>query len=390
MYYKHIRLLLFLVFLSASTLNAECTTDKIDDFTIQKLLFNTSIVGYYLGGFDINSGSSNVLLFEYLISGPSECYDGSLDLQLHYDINIFSPSLGFLTPTPFVNGEVKFSQIYGPIRLKNTDINFDTNTIEGAVGFEPTAPDVGISDEELESIANYIMTTGKVPNGTYVFRFDLKQGGNLIDSHTLDVEIYEPTFLDLLSPGFKNISDANESPIFSSYPVFNWNTDMCSSCNYGIRVCEYDQSTHSSFAEALNDISSLPSNQNEDFQTIPSGSLIYQYPSTGGFDLEAGKFYVWQIKRDYGTTVGVKEDYSDIFVFKISSFQSSGASNLDFLIDLLGDDVYLSLFGPGGELEGFNLSGITLDGEQSTPQNIQNIISDIQQGNKEVYDYSVD
>ena len=389
-YYKYIKLLILFVILSISMINAECPSHQIDDFTIDELYFNKSIVGYYLGGFDISSGSSNVLLFEYLISGPADCYDGTLDLQLHYDIEIFSPSLGFLTPTPFVNGEVKFTDIYGPVRIKNTDINFNIDTIEGAIGFDTTTPNVGVSDEELESMANYIMSTGKVPNGTYVFKFDLKNGGTLIDSHTIDVEIYEPTFLDILSPGYKNISDAQESPIFNSYPVFTWNADMCSSCNYGIRVCEYDQSNHSSFSEALNDISSLPSNQSEDYQSIPSGSLIFQYPSSGAFDLEAGKFYVWQVKRDYGTTVGVKEDYSDIFIFKISSFESSESSNLDFLKELLGEDNFSILFGPGGELEGFDLSGVILDGEQSSEQDIQDIITAIQQGNKEVFDYSID
>ena len=134
----------------------------------------------------------------------------------------------------------------------------------------------------------------------------------------------------------------------------------------------------------------LPSNQSLDYQSIPEGTTIFQYPSSGAFDLEPGNTYVWQLKRDYGTTVGMKEDFSDIFAFKISSFQSSDTSNLDFIKDLIGEDNYEILFGPGGELEGFSLSGISLDGEQSTLQDIQNIILDIQQGNKKLSEYSVD
>ena len=394
-YYKNINLLsILLVLLLAYPLKAEC---DMTDFNIEELFFNESIVGYYLGGFDVSSGSSNVLLFEYLISGSSNCYSSTSGptLTLEYDIEIFSPSLEFYTPQSFVSGAVTFKTIYGPIRLKNTDINFATSSVEGAIEFEVGATELGVDNQKIESMANYIMTTGKVPNGTYVFNFRLKEGlpngnGDVLDSYTRDIEIYEPTFLDLLSPGYKNISDANESPLFNSYPVFTWNADMCSSCDYGIRVSEYNQMTHSSFSDALNDISSLPSNQSIDFYPMPTSSSVFQYPSSGGFDLEAGKFYVWQIKRSYGTTVGAKEDYSDIFIFKVSSFQSSESSSLDFLKDLIGDSDFLTLFGSGGILEGYNLSGIKLNGENSSEQDIQQIIIDLQQGNSQLIDYTVD
>ena len=242
-----------------------------------------------------------------------------------------------------------------------------------------------------------ILNSGKIPNGTYLFSFELwsastenECGGQIIDSFTRDIEIYEPTFLDLQSPGAKSIAEANQSPVFSTYPNFIWSTDMCSACNYGIRVSEFDQSKHSSFLEALNSITSLPSDQSNDFYSIPSNSLVFQYPSSGAFDLEAGKYYVWQVKRDYGTTVGFKEDFSDIFIFKVSSFQDYGTSQLDFLKDLIGEDEYSNLFGPGGELEGFDLTGLTKDGENISSDQIQEIIMNLQQGNLELESYSVE
>ena len=225
------------------------------------------------------------------------------------------------------------------------------------------------------------------------FKFTLRSPdecpGN-IDSHTTDVEIYEPTYLELTSPGYNNLSNAQNSPIFSSYPVFTWNTDICSACNYGIRVSEYDQSKHSSFSEALNDLSSLPSNQSSDYFSISSDGIVFQYPTSGAFDLIAGKFYVWQIKRNYGTTVGVKEDYSDIFIFKISSFENTESSNIDFLKNMIGESNFSDLFGEGGELSGFNLSGIKLNGETSSEEEIQEIIINIQQGNLSVSSFSIE
>jgi len=393
-YYRNIKLSILLILLLVFPLKAEC---DMANFNLEELFFNETIVGYYLGGFDVSSGSSNVLLFEYLINGSSDCYSPTSGptLTLEYDIEIFSPSLEFYTPQSFVTGTVTFKTVYGPIRLRNTDINFTTSSVEGAIQFEVGPTELGVDNQKLESMANYIMTTGKVPNGTYVFNFRLKEGlpnenGDLLDSYTRDVEIYEPTFLDLLSPGYKNISDANESPVFNSYPVFTWNADMCSSCNYGIRLSEYNQMSHSSFSDALNDISSLPSDQTLDFYPISSSGSVFQYPSSGSFDLNPGKFYVWQIKRTYGTTVGSKEDYSDIFIFKVSSFQNTDTSNLDFLKDLIGEDEFLTLFGQGGLLEGYTLSDIKLNGENSSEQDIQQIIMDLQQGNSQIIDYTVD
>ena len=59
-------------------------------------------------------------------------------------------------------------------------------------------------------------------------------------------------------------------------------------------------------------------------------------------------------------------------------------------LDIIGDSEFSTLFGPGGQLEGYNLSSIKLNGEESSAQDIQQIITDIQQGNSEVIDYTVD
>ena len=72
---------------------------------------------------------------------------------------------------------------------------------------------------------------------------------------------------------------------------------------------------------------------------------VFNYPPSGSMDLLEEKFYVWQIKRSYETTVGLKEDFSDIYIFKIGSSQNSGVSDLEFLIDLVGEEIYNQYFG---------------------------------------------
>ena len=388
---RHIKMLVMVLFFLPVFIKAE---NEICDFTIDEIFFNESIVGYYMAGFDLSTGDSNVLLFEYLITGPSQCYNGTNscgDLIIDFSIEIFAPELGYDTQKKFLDATLILSNFTGPIRLKNTDINFSTDTIDGA---DIDLKDLTTSpDADIDNMISYIISSGKIPNGTYVFSFDLSSEGacgGLLDSFTRDVEIYEPTFLDLQSPGYKNLADASQSPIFSTYPNFIWSSDMCSACEYGIRVCEYDPMTHDSPSAALNDISSLPADQNLDYFPITGASSVFTYPPSGAIDLVQEKYYVWQIKRTYGTTVGVKEDYSDIYIYKISSNQSSSTSDLDFLIELIGEEVFNQYFGPGGDLNGYSLSGIQLNGNSSTLQDLEAIISSIKEGNTDVLEVTVD
>ena len=394
-YFRYIKSVILLFLLSFNFMRAEC---DLCEFTMDEIFFNESIVGYYMAGFDLSTGDSNVSLFEYLIDGPSSCYyssSGNEELILDFDINIFSPELGFSTPEPFVSGSLTLSNFTGPIRLKNTDINFSTTSVDGA-DMEVTDITQHVSGTELDNMVSYIMTAGQIPNGTYSFSFTLSSGSNdvscggSIDSFFRDVEIYEPTFLDLQSPGYKSLSEANQSPELSTYPNFIWSTDMCSACNYGIRVCEYNPSTHDSPSSALNDISSLPADQSLDYFPISGSATAFSYPISGSIDLVQEKYYVWQIKRDYGTTVGTKEDFSDIYIFKISSNQNTGTAELDSLKDLIGEAMFNQYFGPGGDLYGYSLSGIQLNGNSSNQDELQTIINQINQGNVDVEDITVE
>ena len=251
--------------------------------------------------------------------------------------------------------------------------------------------------DQLQSMTSYIMSSGKIPNGTYLFTFELWSassentcGGNKIATIRRDVEIYEPTFLDLQSPGFNSIAEADQSPVFTTYPNFIWSTDMCSACNYGIRVSKYDPLIHDSPYSALNDISNLPSDQSIDFYQIPSNSSVFTYPATGAIDLEQETYYVWQIIRSYETTVGVKEDYSDIYIFKIGRSQDSVSADLEFLKELIGEEVFSQYFGPNGELNGFSLIGIQLNGDNATTQDLDEIITKIKEGNADVKDVTIE
>ena len=110
----------------------------------------------------------------------------------------------------------------------------------------------------------------------------------------------------------------------------------------------------------------------------------FQYPTDGG-DLEPGKVYVWQIRKDIVTTVGTEELLSDIMAFKIKDFASTENDEVDMedtspigivLRSLMGDALADRIFGPGGQAEGMVPNGnITLNGENIDLSTVQSILS---------------
>ena len=373
--------------------------DCVCDFNISKIFFNESIVGYSLSAFDTSTGQSDIYLFEYMISNNPTCYENLPDLRLNFSLEVFSPSLGFSTLQQIVNGSFELRNIKGDIRFKNTDLDLGNLSLDNC-DFTVDYMEQHLTDSTAEEMLSYVVSSNKIPNGTYIFRFSLEPLGSSVsclsttsiyDEFVEQIEVYEPTYLQLVSPGSNSYSNANNSPIFTTYPVFNWNADMCSGCNYGIRICEYDPSSHSSLSEAINDVSNLPLNQSQEFYPISSSIGIFQYPTIGALELESGNFYVWQIQRSYNTTVGINEEYSDIYIFKIDSFDSGpNLASIQFLRDILGDAVFDSWFGPGGELDGYELLNINLNGSDVQSSQLQSIISDIQQGNIELMGVEID
>ena len=95
-----------------------------------------------------------------------------------------------------------------------------------------------------------------------------------------------------------------------------------SGCKYFIRVAEFKSQEHSSMDQAIESVTRLPLDQSLGFEPVGFGVTTFQYPTDGG-DLEAGKIYVWQVRKDLTTTSGTEQLLSDIMSFKVKDFTSS-------------------------------------------------------------------
>ena len=122
------------------------------------------------------------------------------------------------------------------LTFSNLDLNYETTGVAGA-NFElegSIGDHIQLLDDELLNIQQQILQSGKLPNGNYVFTVTLKcaTDDNIIyDSITKTIEAFEPTFLDLISPG-GSIQDTSFNTILTTNPLFTWSSDYCSQCDY--------------------------------------------------------------------------------------------------------------------------------------------------------------
>jgi len=376
--------------------------DPCNLVTINENFFNDDIIGFYLSSINIESGESNTLLFDYSIDlsnaisnkecnsfGPcifDECGDdyynnlnpppttthGIHILYLDFSISMYIPDF-MDTTEELLDGSVRFdinSSSIHEINFRNTDLNFDTKYLAGNTSFSLENYNLHISDNILEDIADLFLSQGKAPNGIYSFNFKLKdEDGNEIDSISKVVEVFVPSFLDLVSPGSSEIADSASSVIMSTNPIFQWNSDYCNKCDFNIRVSEFKPGSHSSLEEAIDDYSILPLGVG--FYNIPSLVNSFQYPTSGVGEIYPGKLYVWQVMRSYETSNGINKEFSPLHLFKMQSLDISETSiittdiNFENIKLLIGDTTYETLFGNNGPFNDYNNinQSVTIDGQ---------------------------
>ena len=389
------RTIFSLIFLFFTTINAECGS-----FRIQENYFADNLIGFYLNSIDVNTGDSSIEYFLYQIVNEDYEVGQTYNLNADYKLSVNSPDLG-LYGAEIISGTVNITDMSVPsLQFSNLDLNYESTGVPGAdFKLEGSVGDhIQLSNDELINIQQQILQSGKLPNGNYIFTVSLKcsSDDNIIyDSITKTIEAYEPTFLDLITPG-GSIQDTLSNIILSTNPLFTWNADYCSQCDYGIRVCKYDPSLHSSLSDAINDNSMLPSNQSFDFYPM-SSNQSFSYPSSDAFDLIPGDLYVWQIQQSYETTLGIQENKSPIFIFKIYSIdneiENSSSNDLysDLLTQLLGYQ-YEQLFGNNGQLKGFSVKGntILLNNEIVPISVLYDIVNQLNNGNLEIIEVEVE
>jgi hypothetical protein len=243
--------------------------------------------------------------------------------------------------------------------------------------------------QQTDELLNAVITTGRLPDGIYRFMVTATPEGGSSEMRDDVLNVTSPLDLQLVSPGGA-LADTTSNEIYTSYPVFQWDSDPCmipDGCEFYIRVAQFIPTEHSSVDQAIESTTRLPLDQSLGFYNVGSGLTSLQYPASDAGDLEPGSIYVWQVKKVIPTTFGSEELFSEILVFKVKDFSEESDSDdgagggsdmvIQLLQTLLDEGDFEQIFGENGSLSGYSSTGtIQLNGSSTDNSTVQAMISE--------------
>jgi len=244
-------------------------------------------------------------------------------------------------------------------------------------------------DDAGKRLRDRLLSTGKLPSGVYRFTFKLLvPGGGVIDDTYVEIDVSNPTTLDLIGPGAPADHTAPEM-IFTTLPVFRWTSNIT---QFRLRLAEKLADVHdtASPAEIIQDrirferiFTTDASQAGEGKEYLPA--TVFQYPAAGVWPLQRGKIYFWQVTGLVPSSGAVMELPSEILAFQVSELDDravamEGSLLLEKLRALLGER-FDALFSSGGELAGFSPTGRNyLNGRWLTPDEVQALVNKLTSG----------
>ncbi len=358
------------IFLFSFLCAGDCTYSITEDY------FNDTILSHHITMLDVNLAESQPILYKYKINTYGICSD---DLSINIEYKIIAPEIGIKTFETFFTGS---------INLETSQNYFTNNGIQS--GYIPNIS----GNKKMATLISYISQTGKLPNGNYIFYFSLNSDTDILYTTSKVVAIQAPLALELLYPG-GTLTELPNTYTNSTVPLFTWYSDFCPNCEFAIRICEYNQDYHASLEDALSNWSLVPMDQSNKFLTIGWNTNSYQYPSVGHIGLEVGKYYAWQIKRSFDTTLGIQHDYSPINVFEVRTPDKSQLDYSDPYLSvieaIIGEEQFYLWFSPGGDLERYTTAGdaIYVNDETIHIDGLYSILSDLKQNKISIQDVSI-
>ena len=340
---------------------------------------------YYVNSFDLNTGATNVQIFRYQLSAE----EYPVSLKVHFMASMLSPTLGIENEQTIIEIQTDPFQLQAPIILDNRDISSETSIIYDMASPPNSIELTGQVMESLDpaqadAILQSVITTGKITDGEYTFRVNiLSENDQVLASDSKTILVRSPVSITLESPA-GTLSDTLDNVIYTTFPIFQWFSQICNGCNTFIRVAQYNSQVHSSVEDAMEDQRVLPFDQTEEWYQIDNVNS-FQYPFSDAYPLEEGNVYCWQVMMSMPTTLGSEEMTSTIAAFKIGvagNVETPDMVTNPLLMALqqaLGDDQFNAYFGSGNDLQGFNptgqveVNGVTVD--ESSVNYILNQIS---------------
>lgn len=167
-------------------------------------------ISYYVSSVDINTGASDVQLFDYLL----ECIDcpmvgsgyaDSVSLDIEFRISMKSPALGIPDEETIISLRTTEPVVMGaPIPLDSRDFSagdldfFDVNGNPVPIRIRMEQQ---LEFDRFEDMFSVILQSGRLPDGIYRFRLTIDVEGGTGDVVEEVINVTTPTTLQLTSPG---------------------------------------------------------------------------------------------------------------------------------------------------------------------------------------------
>lgn len=368
-YFLTVFLLFFILLNGNVCFSQNSVSISLDIFNLDR------IQTLYVSDFDILQEGTNEELFRITISnsGSSDIPGCQIRLELSKDNKI----LAYVTTK-------SFELPPGAYSFTNVQLNQGEYTIGGQT---IRVKESKMSEEDIGSIQENILSSGKAPVGVYKIVAMICINNSTVpedvnDSAVDEFIITNPSFVQLVSPGSLAGYGLPED-IYTEFPVFQWNGN---GEKYQVLVFEKKGSSQS-IDEILGGTPNWKTDPGED----PLTSLSVQYnPGSGSIPLEFGKTYYWLTKMFVETSSGEEKINSEVWQFclvdPVNFNNKQGLLTketlLNFLRDILGDrvdDISQSL-------TDFHLQTISVNGQNITVQELYEILKEYKGTDVEVLD----
>ena len=129
---------------------------------------------YYIGAVDLATGSSDVQIFNFLLSSPNNT---PIEFHVQFTVDILAPELGFRIKENLIklNTTSPIAMTH-PIYLDNRDFNINSSKILDTHG-NSVSMAFAIEGEfdiaEYEGLLNAVVSMGRLPDGIYDFTLKL-------------------------------------------------------------------------------------------------------------------------------------------------------------------------------------------------------------------------
>ena len=384
------------IFITLFLISSIKSQTDLPNVTLQGEIFEYAT--YYINSFDMNTGSTNVQIFRYQLSSVDT---GFQEVKVYFKASMISPSLGIENNQTIIEVQTDPFRFKNGILLDNrfisseTTVIYDMDSPPNSIELKGQVLD-RLDPSQAEVIMQSVMTTGKIADGEYTFEVNiLSANDQVLQSDSKTILVQSPVAISLESPA-GTLSDTLDNTVYTTFPIFQWFSQICNGCNTFIRVAQFNSQTHSSMEDAMEDQRVLPFDQTVDWYQIDNINS-FQYPFSGAYPLEEGNVYCWQVMITMPTTSGFEEMVSTIASFKIGepgNIESNEMMSNPLLMalqQLLGDEQYNTLFGSGSELQGFNPTGqVDVNGITVDESTINNLLNQIMNNNYQIQSVTVD